>query len=62
MGTWPTRPSNPFTAGPARVEIWVVEKVVGTWDTRKDVENDEKDDGMCEKCRDAGRGNIERFC
>ena len=28
------------------------------WDPRKDVENGEKDDGMCEKCCDAGRGNI----
>ena len=24
------------------MEKWVVEKVVGTWDQRKDVENDEK--------------------
>ena len=26
---------------------------------RKNEENDEKDDGMCEKCCDAGRGNIQ---
>ena len=37
-----------------------MEKVVGNWDQRKDAENDEKDDGMCEKCCDAGRGNIEQ--
>ena len=38
------------------MEKWVVAKVVGKWDQRKDVENDEKDDRMCEKCCDAGRG------
>ena len=38
---------------------WVVEKVVGTWDKGKDVENDEKYVGMCEKCCGVGRGNIE---
>ena len=36
-----------------------MEKVVGNGDERKDVENDEKHDGMYEKCCDAGRGNIE---
>ena len=35
-----------------------MEKAVGNWDQRKDVENDEKYDRMCEKCCDAGRGNI----
>ena len=34
-------------------------KVVGNRDQRKYVENDGKDDGLCEKCRAAGRGNIE---
>ena len=34
-------------------------RVVGKWDQRTDTENDEKYDGMCEKCCDAGRGNIE---
>ena len=38
---------------------WVLEKYVGNWDRGKDVENDENDDGMCEKCCDAGRGNIQ---
>ena len=33
-----------------------VEKTVGNRNQRKDVEND---DGMCEKCSAAGRGNIE---
>ena len=41
------------------MEKWVVEKTMGNRNQRKDVENDEKDDGMCEKCCDAGRGNIE---
>ena len=40
------------------MEGWAVEKVVGNWDQRKDVENGE-DDRMCEKCDDARRGNIE---
>ena len=36
-----------------------LEKYVGDWDQRKkDVGHDENDDGMCEKCCDAGRGNI----
>ena len=34
-------------------------KDVGQWDQRKKVENDETYDGMCEKCCDAGRGNIQ---
>ena len=38
-----------------------MEKAVGTRDQTKDVENEEKKDGMCEKCRDAGRGNIEVY-
>ena len=29
---------------------WVVGKVVGNWDQKKDVENNKKYDGMCEKC------------
>ena len=33
-------------------------KIVGNWDQEEDVENDEKNGGMCEKCCDAGRGNI----
>ena len=36
------------------MEEWVVEKYVGSWDQGKDVEKDDKDDGMCEKCCDAG--------
>ena len=36
-----------------------MEKDVATWDQKKGVENDEKYYGMCEKCGDAGRGNIE---
>ena len=36
-----------------------MEKYVGNWDQRKDVENDEKCDGMCEKCCHAGRGIIQ---
>ena len=40
------------------MEEWVEGKVVGNWDQSKDEENDEKFDGMCEKCDDAGRGNI----
>ena len=40
------------------MEKWVVGKVVGNWDQRKHVEHDEKYDGMCEKCCDAGRGII----
>ena len=40
------------------MEKLVVAKGVGNWDHRKDVENDEKYGGMCERCCDAGRGNI----
>ena len=36
-----------------------MENDVGNRDQRKDAENDEKHDGMCEKCCDAGRGNIQ---
>ena len=36
-----------------------MEKYVGKWDQRKDVENDEKYDGMCGKCCDIGRGNLQ---
>ena len=36
-----------------------MEKYVGKWDQRKDVDNDEKDDGMCENCCDAGPVNIQ---
>ena len=36
-----------------------MEKVVENWDQRKDVENDEKDYGMCDECCDVGRENIE---
>ena len=35
------------------------DKVVGNCDQRKDVENDEKFDRMCDKCCDAGGGNVE---
>ena len=41
------------------MEEWVVGKYVVNWNQRKDLGNDEKDDGMCEKCSDAGRGNIQ---
>lgn len=34
-------------------------KVVGSRDEKKDGEDDEKYDGICAKCRDAGRGSIE---
>ena len=43
------------------MEEWVVEKYVGNWDRRKDVENGEIYDGMCENCCDAGQGNIQIF-
>ena len=33
-------------------------KDVGNLDQRKDAENDEEYDGVCDKCCDAGRGNI----
>ena len=36
-----------------------MEKYVGNWDQRKDVKNDEKYYGMCEKSCDAERGNIQ---
>ena len=36
------------------MEEWVAETDVGNWDQGKDVENDENDDGLCEKCCDAG--------
>ena len=38
-----------------------VGKYVGNWDPRKDVENDEKYDGICEKCCDAGRGLFQMY-
>ena len=41
------------------IEEWVVDKYVGNWDQRRDVENDEKYDRMCEKGCDVGRGNIQ---
>ena len=42
------------------MEKRVVGKAVGNWDQkRKMQEDDEKDDQMCEKCCDAGRGNNE---
>ena len=41
------------------MEKRVVKKVVRNWNQRKDVEKDENYDGMCLKCCDAGRGNIE---
>ena len=41
----------------ASMEEWVLEKYMGNCDQRKDAENDEKHDGMCEKCCEAGRGN-----
>ena len=34
-------------------------KRCGKLGQRKDVVNDEKYDGICEKCCDAGRGNIQ---
>ena len=36
--------------------LW--EKTMPNRNLRKDVENDEKNYGKCEKCCDAGRGNI----
>ena len=36
-----------------------MENYVGNWDERKDVKNDAKYYGMCEKCCDAGWGNIQ---
>ena len=36
-----------------------MEKYVGSWDQSKGLENDENYDGMCEKCYDAGLGNIQ---
>ena len=44
----------------ARVEKWVVENVVGSWDQRKDVENGE-DDKMYEMCYGARRGISKSF-
>ena len=41
------------------MEEWVEGKVVGNWDQRKDVENDDKHYRMCWKCCDVGRANIE---
>ena len=41
--------------GRPSMEEWVLENDVGKWDQRKDVENYEKYDEMCEKCCDAGR-------
>ena len=41
------------------MEEWVSEKYVKNRDRRKEVENDEKYDRMCEKCCDAGRGNFQ---
>ena len=41
------------------MDKWFVGKAVGNRDQRKDVKNDEKDDGMFEIYLDAGRGNIE---
>ena len=38
-----------------------MEKGVGNWDQRKDVENDEKDDGVRGMCCGAGRGNIQNM-
>ena len=32
------------------MEKWVVEKVVGKWEQKENVENGEEDDRMCEKC------------
>ena len=36
-------------------------KYVGNWDKWKYVGNDEKYDGVCEECCDAGRGNIYQY-
>ena len=38
-----------------------MEKYVGNWDQRKDVQNGENDDGMCEKCCGAGPGTIQIY-
>ena len=39
------------------MEKRALEKVVGSWDQRKNVENGEEDDRMCERCSGARRGN-----
>lgn len=36
-----------------------MEKAVENWDQREDVKNDEKVDGIYEKCHDARWGNVE---
>ena len=41
------------------VEKRIVIRVVENRNERENVEHGEKDDGMCEKCRDTGRGNSE---
>ena len=41
------------------MEDGVADKYMGNWDQGKYVENDEQHVGICEKCCDAGRGNIE---
>ena len=38
-----------------------MEKKVANWDQRKNVENDETYDRMCEKCCDAGQGISKYF-
>ena len=44
------------------MEKWVVEKWWEIWAQRRDVENDEKYDGMCDKYCDGGRGDVELCC
>ena len=43
---------RPMTDTVWRNGLW--KKNVGDWDRNKDVENDEKDNGTCEQCYDAG--------
>ena len=43
------------------MEKWVVEKVVGNWDQRGNVENGKEYDRMREKCYKTRQENIEIF-
>lgn len=43
------------------MEKWFVQQTVGNRDQRKDRENEETYDGMCEKCSDAGWGKIDVY-
>ena len=43
------------------MEKWFVQQTVGNRDQRKDRENEETYDGMCEKCSDAGWRKIDVY-